>query len=106
MRNPKQLTSIAKGLNCRFFVAIEYLITAKRLKSLSVFCIKFNLSDSRYREMRATYGVIHNPKAKVSRYKSIEVEALYHLCDFYSISTEWLLLGRGEMFKNETVDKV
>jgi hypothetical protein len=104
MRNPKQLTEIARGLNCRFFLAIESLIALKRLKSLSAFCIAFNLSDSRYREMRATYGTVRNPNSKISRYKSVEVEALYHLCGFYSVSAEWLLLGQGKMFKHETGD--
>ena len=106
MRNPKQLTKIAEGVNFRFFDVIESLIALGRLKSLSAFCIEFDLSAARYREMRATYGISKTPNAKESRYKSVEIEALYHLCSSYSVSPEWLLLGRGKMFKNEANNKV
>jgi len=106
MRNPKQLTEIANRVNCRFFEAIETLVTLERINSLSAFCIEFDLSAARYREMRATYGISKNPNAKESRYKSVEIEALNYLCNFYSVSAEWLLLGRGKMLKNETNDKI
>lgn len=99
MRNPKQLSKIAEGVNCRFFEAIGTLVALGRLNSLSSFCIEFNLSAARYREMRTTYGISKNPNAKESRYKSIEIEALNCISNFYSVSAEWLLLGRGKMFR-------
>ncbi|MCL1933577.1 MAG: hypothetical protein FWF53_07190 [Candidatus Azobacteroides sp.] len=98
MKNPKQLTEIAKGLNCRFFEAIGFLVSIGQVKSLSGFCNEYGLSAPRYREMRATYGINHNSKT-VSRYKSVETEALYYLCNFHSVSSEWLLLGHGKMLK-------
>lgn len=103
MRNPKQLSSIEESINCRFFSAIDRLIQFKKLRSLSGFCIEFDLSASRYREMRATYGTSKNTNAKESRYKSVEIEALNYLCNFYSVSAEWLLLGHGNMLKNGNV---
>jgi len=106
MRNPKQLTEIANKVNRRFFEAIETLVTLGRINSLSAFCIEFDLSAARYREMRATYGIPKNQNTKESRYKSVEIEALNYLCNFYSVSAEWLLLGRGKMLKNEANDKI
>jgi phage terminase small subunit len=106
MRNPKQLTEIANKVNRRFFEAIETLVSIGDIKSLSGFCDEFDLSSSRYREMRSTYGTSKNQNAKESRYKSVEIEALNYLCNFYSVSAEWLLLGRGKMLKNEANDKI
>ena len=100
MRNPKQVTPVMEGINRRFFAAVGVLIDMKSVNSLSAFCIEFDLSAPRYREMRATYGVNPNPNAKPSRYKHIEMDALYLLCKEYRISAEWLLLGKGYMFKN------
>ena len=56
-----------------------------------------NLSAPRYREMRLQYGV--TPTGKVSRYKNIEIEAIYALVANFPISAEWLITGRGEMLK-------
>jgi hypothetical protein len=97
----KTVTPIADAVNRRFFIAIDALVRTKRLSSLGYFCGKFGLSAPRYRETRLTYGVNPRPESKPSRYKTIETEAMHNLCDAYSVSAEWLLLGRGEMFTKE-----
>ena len=83
VKKPKIITPIEDGVNRRFFQAIEALVSLGRL--------------SRYRETRFTYGVTPRP-GKVSRYKSIQIEALYYLVAKYSVSSDWLLTGRGNMF--------
>jgi hypothetical protein len=93
-------------VNRRFFVAVDALVTAKRVNSLEALCNEFSLHPSRYREMRLTYGVTPNPDSKPSRYVNIEIDAIYHLCSTYLVSPEWLILGRGKMFKNEAYDKI
>ena len=98
MRYPKQTTPITEGINRRFFAAIEALVAAGKLKSLSAFCTEFDLYSPRYREMRLTYGITPKPEYK-SRYINIEMDALYHICNTYYISAEWLLTGKGEMLK-------
>ncbi|MDR3269792.1 MAG: hypothetical protein LBT83_12110 [Tannerella sp.] len=98
MNTVKTVTPIADAVNRRFFIAIYALVKMKQLASLNYFCNKFGLSAPRYRETRLTYGVDPRPGSKPSRYKTIETEAMYNLCNTYGISAEWLILGRGEMF--------
>jgi hypothetical protein len=98
MKTAKEVTPVSDGVNRRFFIAIDALNTSGRLASLQAFCTKNGLSASRYRETRLTYGVTPNPASKPSRYKAIEIEALYSLTYDYGISAEWLLIGRGRMF--------
>jgi hypothetical protein len=105
MKTVKQVSAISEGINKRFFIAINELIKLKRISSLESFCKEFGLSSPRYRETRLTYGLSPKPNYQ-SRYKSIEMEALCNLCNVYSVSPEWLLLGRGKMFKYEKNSKI
>ena len=54
---PKINTPIADGVNRRFFIAIEALVSLGRLSALESFCKEAGLSAPRYRETRFTYGV-------------------------------------------------
>ena len=101
-RKGKQATPVSyiqDGINRRFFQAVEALAQLGRLASLSAFCIEAGLSASRYREARRAFGVTPSPQG--SRYKSVQVEALYYLIVKYFVSPDWLLTGRGNMFLNE-----
>lgn len=90
---------ISEGVSRRFFRAIDTLQSYGVIKSLEAFCDDFGLSSPRYREMRLTYGVA--PVAgRVSRYKNVEIEALYYLVSNFPVSSDWLLTGRGEMKKS------
>ena len=88
---------ISESVSRRFFQAIERLVMYKEVSTLGSFCESNNLSASRYREMRFEYGVA--PTGKQSRYKNVEIEALYALVANYPISAEWLITGHGEMLK-------
>lgn len=92
-----KLSPISESVSRRFFKAIDRLVAYKEIRALGSFCEGNHLSASRYREMRFEYGV--TPTGKRSRYKNVEIEALYALVANYSISAEWLLTGRGEMIK-------
>ena len=96
-KKPKVVAPIEDGVNRRFFIAIDTLIALGRLASLESFCKESGLNSPRYREARFTYGVTPSP-VNTSRYKSIHIEALYYLAMRYSVSANWLLTGRGEMF--------
>ncbi len=86
----------SEAVNRRFFIAIDALVTYKKITSLSGFCILHGLSPSRYRAMRLQYGL--TPKeGYTASYRNIEVEALSILVANYPISALWLLTGRGEM---------
>jgi hypothetical protein len=91
------------GINRRFFVAVDTLVMMGRVKSLEALCKEFSLHSPRYREMRLTYGVTPKPDSKPSRYVNIEMDAIYLICDKYSVSAEWLILGSGKMFKYDHV---
>jgi len=86
---------ISEGVSRRFFQAIDALVTYKLVSALESFCVDNNLSASRYREMRFEYGV--NPTGKVSRYKNVEIEAIYALVANFPVSAGWLITGRGNM---------
>ena len=95
-KKPKKVTPIEDGVNRRFFVAIDTLVALGRLTSLDSFCKESGLNSPRYREARFTYGITPNP-GHISRYKSVHIEALYYLVMRSSVSSDWLLIGRGEM---------
>ena len=103
-RKPLVLSPIAEGINRRFFQAVAALEDLGRLPSLSFFCEESGLSPSRYREARRAFGVTPSPKG--SRYTSVQVEGVYYLVTRYSVSPEWLITGRGNMFSNEEKRKV
>ena len=88
---------ISEGVNRRFFQALEYLVSREVIPSYDAFYNMHELSAPRYREMRKTYGVTPNREAAPSRYKNIEVEALFYLTARYSISARWLITGAGKM---------
>lgn len=94
---------ISEGVSRRFFVALERMVQLNKVSALESFCVENKLSSSRYREMRLQYGV--TPTGKVSRYKNIEIEALYALVANFPISAEWLVTGRGEMVKPQRKPK-
>ena len=84
------------AVNRRFFIAIDALVTYKKITSLSGFCVLHGLSPSRYREMRLQFGL--TPKmGYIARYRNIEIEALSILVANYPISALWLLTGHGRM---------
>lgn len=95
---------ISESVNRRFFVALDALQTYRLISSLEAFCNEYKLSSPRYREMRLAYGVAAAP-GRVSRYKNIEVEALYYLVANMPISASWLLTGRGEMLTRKITAK-
>ncbi len=87
-------SAIQEAVNRRFFAAVETLVAAGVMRSLSGFVIECGLHAPRYREMRQQYGV--EPVGN-SRYTAVETEALYYLCTEYGVSASWLLTGRGRM---------
>ena len=91
---------ISEAINRRFFVAIDMLVNLGKIDSLSHFCELHNLSAPRYREMRLGDGTTPKPGYQ-TRYKNLEVEALYTMVANYPISAHWLLTGRGEMMTDK-----
>jgi hypothetical protein len=98
MKKQKVVTEIEAGVNRRFFQAMDALEALGSLRSLSGFCDEVGLSAPRFREMRLEYGVAPAP-GRVSRYSSLNVEALHYLVKDFGVSGDWLLAGKGKMFR-------
>lgn len=80
----------------RFFEALDLLISTRQT-TLKTFCDGNGLNRVKYSNIRTEMRKpdIENPK----RYKMIDLDALMYLCKDFNVSSDWLLLGSGKMFK-------
>lgn len=97
-KKTKEVTAVEAAVNRRFFEVMEALQATGSIKSLSGFCIDNGLSAPRYREMRLQYGVAPKP-GRESRYNFVGADALHLLIIDYGVSGDWLLAGKGKMFR-------
>lgn len=80
-----------KEIQGRFFEAIELLIESGRIeRGLKGFCEDNGLNRTKYS---------HLANSNCAGYKLIDIDALYHLSANYNVSTDWLILGKGGMFR-------
>lgn len=86
MSTPSDILSIIR----RFFEAINTLKDEKDITGLKDFCEKHRLNVTRY------YEIKNLVEGKPSRYKTLEIDALYILAKTYKFSLQWLFLGVGE----------
>jgi len=55
------------------------------------------MNEINIKEIRSNLGV--SQEAKPTNYKVIDLDALAYLCKDFGVSPEWLLFGKGKMFK-------
>ena len=85
------------AIQTRFFEALDLLIRTGQITGVRQFCEKHGLNRVKYLNIRKS---IRNPEIQNTiHYKVIDLDALAYLCQDYHISSDWLLLGKGEMFK-------
>lgn len=77
----------------RFFLAIDVLITQKKIRGLNTFTTMHDINYWNLCTLRS------DPSIRV-----LKPEFLTYLVSDFGISAEWLLTGVGSMF-NETQDK-
>lgn len=83
----------------RFFQALELLISTGQLDGLQTFCKRHGLNRVKYSNIK---NEMKSPdKDNPRRYKVIDIDALSHLCRDYGVSSDWLLLNKGKMFKHD-----
>lgn len=87
-----------KEIQERFFNAIDILIAEKRIKSLQSFCADYELHRPKYSNIR-TFS--RNHKKPGTGYKFIDIDAVSYLVVDYGVSSEWIMAGRGDMFKTK-----
>lgn len=80
---------IKEIVNQRFIECISVLISEKKVPSKSVLATKFNISNSKFSEIL---------KGRMN----VGVDILFFLVNDFNISSEWLLTGKGSMFKENT----
>lgn len=92
----KTIRPQAQAIQDRFFQAIDILIESDKIKSLQAFCTEYGLHRPKYSNLR-TYS---NDKTKAGTgYKFIDIDALSYLVKDFGVSSEWLLAGKGGMFR-------
>ena len=72
----------------RFFKAIDVLKDEKKIRGLQTFTKMHGLN----------YGNINTMKHNLDR-RTFRIEFLAYLAEDFGVSCEWLLLGKGPMFK-------
>lgn len=81
----------------RFFEAFDAAVDMGKTNGLLTFCNEHRLNRTKYSNIRTE---LRNPKdAKPTNYKVIDLDALAYLCKDFGVSPEWLLFGKGKMFK-------
>lgn len=91
----KSVSPLTQGVQRRFFEALDAIIARGDLAGLQTFCTDHGLHKAKYSNLRTA---TRNPEHD-ARYKFIDIDAMVYLTRDYSISPEWLLLGRGKMSK-------
>lgn len=86
MSTPSDILPIIR----RFFEAINTLKDEKNITGLKDFCEKHGLNVTRYYEIKNLVD------GKPSRYKTLEIDALYILAKTYHFSLQWIFFGVGE----------
>jgi len=89
----------AHEIQLRFFDALDMLIESGKVKSLQAFCNDYGLHRPRYSNIRTRTRDESRPG---TGYKFIDIDALGYLVADHKISGDWLLTGRGGMFKKNT----
>lgn len=92
---PKIVSPLTHGVQQRFFQAIDALIAKSELAGLQTFCNDYGLHRAKYSNLRsAVRDPLHD-----ARYKFVDIDALIYVVRDFKVSPEWLLLGKGNMFK-------
>lgn len=73
----------------RFYVALDMIIAQKKIRGIKTYCSEYNI------DRRHLYAQREDKNKGF-----FEVYWLIPLIKDFGVSSEWLLLGRGGMFKN------
>ena len=94
--DPKIVRPQAQAIQDRFFHAIDMLIASDKIKSLQAFCTDYGLHRPKYSNLRTRSKDQSKPG---TGYKFIDVDALAYLVKDFKVSSDWLLVGKGGMFR-------
>lgn len=83
------VSSVGIDITNRFFSAIDILKSEKKIRGLIQISEMYGLN----------YGNLHSIKTSPQTY-ILKPEIIANFCLDFGISTEWILLGTGDMFKS------
>lgn len=92
---PKKISEDSKAIQNRCLDVLRKCIDDKKVEGLAVFCREHKLNRSKYVDL---YASIRNP-LRDPKYKLIDIELIAYLVKDFGVSPEWLLFGKGEVFK-------
>jgi len=75
----------------RFFLALETLKVQGKIRGLKTFTDRHNLN----------YGNMNTLRSNVDK-RTLRVEYLAYIVKDFGVSSDWLLLGIGDMFKQKS----
>lgn len=78
-------------VNQRFIDCVNFLIKTKKVPSKSFLAEKFSISNSKFSEI-------------LNKRMNVGIDLLIVLASDFNISSDWLLLGKGEMLKTNIVE--
>ena len=73
-------------INSRFFQAVDYLVSTKKIKGLKTLSTQWGVS-----RFSLTWSKNHPEE------KRLKIEYIYYIVRDYNISLNWLFFGEGEM---------
>lgn len=94
--DPKVIRPQAYDIQKRFFQALDLLIESKKIRGLQTFCKEYGLHRPKYSNLRT---FLKDDSKPGTGYKLIDLDALSYLVSDYGVSAEWLLIGKGGMFR-------
>ena len=94
----KKIRTQAAEIQNRFFQALDLLIESGRIDSLQSFCNEYKLHRPKYSNLRTFSKDQTKPG---TGYKFIDIDSLYYLVADFGISSDWLITGKGGMYKNK-----
>lgn len=77
----------SQAINKRFFEAYDILVVSGKIKSKNSFCVDNNIDRRNFDRIRTEPA------------REFQLSFLSILVAEYGISAEWLLLGRGNVFR-------
>lgn len=92
----KTIRKKAQDIQDRFFEALDLLIESGEISSLAAFCKEHDLHRAKYSNLRTFSKDKDKPG---TGYKFIDIDALAYLCENHNISSDWILSGKGGMFR-------
>ncbi len=87
MSKPRAYTQISINIMLRFYEAVDTLISLKRIRGKQTYCTLAEIDKRKYYEQQKDINKGH-----------FQVSWIVPLITQFSISSDWLLTGRGKMF--------